>query len=315
MAKQGFKQTGNFHLAANSAVGSPLTQGMVTKDVSGAEQRYLHNNGVNSVYLGALAGPATVTDATSGVNNVGVGAGALGSIDTTGASQAQNNTGIGGSALSALTIGNNNATVGGLAVLTTGSDNAAFGHEAGMQSGAGGVTTGSYNTFLGYRAGSAYRSSEASNIIIGAVNTGTLAESNTLRIAAATGTGNGEVNRAFICGIRGITTAVNDAVAVLVDSANQLGTVSSSLRYKTNIQDLGSQSEVIYSLKPKSFEFRQHPGSPAWGLIAEEVDEVFPQLCVYKDGQPETVKYHDLVPLLLNEVQKLRKELDELKSQ
>ena len=315
MAKQGFKNKGNFHLTDNSAAGSALTSGMISKDVGGIEHRFLHNNGINSVYLGDLAGPAVVTDITSGVNNVGVGAGALGSINTTGASQAQNNTAVGGSALLSLTTGSGNVAISSLAHQSTGSDNTAVGSEAGQAvGGASGITTGSRNCLLGRLAGSNYTSSESDNIIIGYLAAGTVGESNVLRVGTGTGTGNGQLNKAFIAGIYGVTIDAGTGIPVNIDVNNQLGTVVSSLRYKTNVQELGSQSEVIYNLKPKSFEYRAYPGSQAWGLIAEEVDEVFPQLCVYKDGQPETVKYQDLVPLLLNEIQKLNNRLKVLEN-
>lgn len=98
------------------------------------------------------------------------------------------------------------------------------------------------------------------------------------------------------------------------NETTKLNTVYSSIRYKTNVRDMGNQSSIIHKLKPVTFNFKKNPGVLAWGLIAEDVDQVFPQLVVYdKNDQPETVKYHDLVPLLLNEVQKLAKEVKTLK--
>ncbi len=293
-------ETSNFLVNYAGAAGKDGLLAIELNDGS-SDKLIMHNYPANSVTNG---------------NNFFIG---FSAGNTTMANSASSNYGIGNAALSGLTTGFDNIAIGdaSLTVLTTGTSNIAIGKEAGYNSGgATGLVSGISNLFIGDNSGKACTSNESANVYINenGANTG---ESNTLRIGNGTGTTSSsyQLNKAFICGIRGITTGVADAIAVLVDSANQLGTVSSSLRYKTNVQELGSQSEVIYSLKPKSFEFRQHPGVPAWGLIAEEVDEVFPQLCVYKDGQPETVKYHDLVPLLLNEVQKLRKELDELKAQ
>jgi len=128
------------------------------------------------------------------------------------------------------------------------------------------VEDGEYNIGLGYNSGSAYTGTESSNIAIN--NIGVAAESNVIRIGTNGGAA-GQQNKAFIAGIRGVTTAVADAIPVLIDSAHQLGTVSSSLRYKENIVDLADQSSIIYDLKPKAFNLKAHPEVPAWGLIAE----------------------------------------------
>ena len=117
----------------------------------------------------------------------------------------------------------------------------------------------------------------------------------------------------FISGIRGITTTNANAIPVLIDSAGQLGTVSSSRRYKENIEDMGFASEDIMNLRPVIFNYKRQPDSLAWGLIAEEVQEIMPELVVLNDkGQAETVKYHDLIPMLLNELQKLSKRVEHL---
>lgn len=314
MAKQGFKQIGNFLLAQNSSTGSPLTSGQINKVHSGTEYRYIHNNGINSFYAGIEAGPSTITDSTSGVNNCGVGYRALASIDTTGASNCQNNTAIGGTCMNALTTGSNNAVMNGFGYLTTGSNNSGCGHEVGMTASTGGVTTGSDNCFLGYRAGGNYTSSESSNIIIGSNNGSTVGESNTLRIASGTGTSSGQLNAAYIHGIYGKAYGGTNA-AVYIDNTGKLGTTPSSIRYKQNVNDIGTRSEIIYQLRPRTFEYKDKLGIEAWGLIAEEVSQVFKEIVNFNDkGTEESVRYNDLVPLLLNEIQKLRKEVDELKA-
>jgi len=175
------------------------------------------------------------------------------------------------------------------------------------------LISGADNIAIGYYAAQTYTSTEHSNIIIN--NPGVNLENNTIRLGNH-GTGAGYQNRCFIAGIRGVTTGIADAVAVLIDSAYQLGTVSSSRKYKTNIQDMGDQSSIIMKLRPVTFNFKEHPTVPAWGLIAEEDAEVFPQLAVFdkETGECETVKYHELPVLLLNELQKQKKELDEYRS-
>ncbi len=233
---------------------------------------------------------------TSGVDNTAVGRSALRSF-TAGAADAGANTAIGRQSLR---------------FVTTGIQNCGIGDSAG-NNGTTGVTTGSYNTFMGGTGvGANYTSTESSNILIGNAVSGTLGESNTIRVGTS-GAGTSQQNKCFIAGIRGITTGVADAVAVLIDSADQLGTVSSSLRYKENIEDLNEDSSIIYQLRPVKFNYKKHPEVPAWGLIAEEVDKVFPQLVVYNnEGLPETVKYHELSILLLNEIKNLKDRIDRI---
>ena len=107
---------------------------------------------------------------------------------------------------------------------------------------------------------------------------------------------------------------------MVIDSAGQLGTVSSARRTKQDIQDLSPLEERLLVLHPVSFRYRQHvatdPDSPPqFGLIAEEVAEVFPELVVYdREGRPETVKYHLLSTLLLAEVQRLHARLEAMEA-
>ena len=122
----------------------------------------------------------------------------------------------------------------------------------------------------------------------------------------------------YIGGISGRTTIIDDAVPVLISSGGQLGTTSSSLRYKTDVQDMKDYSSGIYDLRPVTFKWKpeHNPSTKIQvGLIAEEVAETFPSLAVIKDDQPETVAYQNLVPLLLNEVQKLKLQVTQLQEQ
>jgi hypothetical protein len=212
----------------------------------------------------------------------------------------EQNTAIGDYALDFSTT-HNNAALGyaALYLTTTGGNNTAAGSEA-LQNN----TTGSSNIALGFQAG-LNLDTGSNNIDIG--NQGVAAESATIRI----GTGQ---TRAFIAGIRGITTGVNDAATVVIDSAGQLGTVSSSRRYKEDIADMGEASARLQALRPVTFRYKKpytNGEKPIqFGLIAEEVAETFPELAVFNaEGQPETVKYQDLTPLLLNEVQKQQRQL------
>ena len=125
--------------------------------------------------------------------------------------------------------------------------------------------------------------------------------------------------RAFMAGIRG-ATVLSNAVTVVIDSNGQLGTASSSLRYKEDIIDMGMASDRLLQLRPvtfrykKSYETGEKPQE--FGLIAEEVAEVFPDLVVYNDrNEPETVKYRLLSSLLLNELQKQNTRLEDQEAQ
>ncbi len=221
-----------------------------------------------------------------------------------------NQTAIGLFALNA--GGNANNTALGQQALqsATGSSNTALGSTALRQ-----LTTGNFNIGIGVSSGAAYTGSESSNIIIsGASDPSVNGESHVLRIGNGTGSGVGNLNKAFISGIDGITVT---GTAVLVSSSDQLGVAVSSRRYKENIEDMADVSSDILKLRPVTFTLKDHEDqSTQFGLIAEEVNEIMPDLIVYdKQGDPQTVQYHELPALLLNELQKAVKRIDELEDQ
>jgi hypothetical protein len=95
--------------------------------------------------------------------------------------------------------------------------------------------------------------------------------------------------------------------------------VLSTRRVKEDIRDMGEASAGLLRLRPVTFRYRQPStdGSKPlqYGLIAEEVAEAMPELVVYgADGQPQTVKYHELPALLLNELQRQQHEVAELRA-
>ena len=110
----------------------------------------------------------------------------------------------------------------------------------------------------------------------------------------------GPQTAAFIAGISG-TAVVGDAV--VVDGNGQLGTVASSARFKKNIKPMDKTSEAILALKPVSFQYRSDSkGTPQFGLIAEEVAKVNPDLVVRnRNGEIYSVRYEAVNAMLLNE--------------
>lgn len=155
-----------------------------------------------------------------------------------------------------------------------------------------------HNIALGANAGSNLTTGSF-NINIG--HGGSANESNTIRIGQSQ-------SRAYIAGIRSITTGVNDAVPVFIDSAGQLGTANSSRRVKDDIADMDMASAALMKLRPVTFHYKSDADPSArrleYGLIAEEVAAIYPGLVVRSaDGQVETVMYQYLPAMLLNEYQ------------
>ncbi len=158
--------------------------------------------------------------------------------------------------------------------------------------------TGSTNIVIGKNAGLSFTSGESNNIDIG--NAGILSDQGWIRIGTA-----GSQTGCVISGIRGVTTNNVNAIAVLIDSSGQLGTTSSSARYKKDITDLDSQHDQMLKLRPVSFHYKndaQH--HKQFGLIAEEVNEVYPEIVVRDEaGEIYSVNYMALIPLLLKQIQ------------
>ncbi len=276
---------------SNTAVGSEALQSAFNADMNTAVGRRALQSAVSAISNSAIGWEA-LRD-TSGQENTAVGHQAA-RLLTSGSS----NTAVGASALYTGGAGGYNVAVGhGALDVSTGSANVGLGANT-----FGSLTTGSRNLAAGNLAGSSLTSGD-DNIYL--LNSGVAAESATIRIGTSQ-------TRVFMSGVRGVTTANNNAVAVVVDSAGQLGTVSSSAKTKFDIQDLpGDVTDAVSRLRPVSFRYKQpfaDGSTPVqYGLIAEEVEQVLPELVAYDEhGDPATVKYHVLPSLLLAEVQRLQ---------
>jgi hypothetical protein len=274
---------------ANTATGAYALQSNTTANANAAFgfSALKANTGTDNTGIGAWALAST----TTGNLNTASGSNALRN-NTTG----QNDTAVGAHSLERNTTGQSNTALGSVALdnNTTGSSNTAIGEGALINNISGGS-----NIALGNSAG--WNILGSNNIDIG--STGMPPDAATIRI------GDTHQTRAFIAGIRGVQTGVGDAVAVMIDSNGQLGTASSSRRFKDEIQDMRDASSALMRLRPVTFRYKQPSAEGSrpleYGLIAEEVAEVYPGLVTYApDGQVETVQYHKVNAMLLNEVQK-----------
>ena len=273
-------------------------------------------------YANTATGDYALRNNTTGMDNAAFGYGVLGYNNSFG------NTGIGYSALSFNTTGSNNLAAGVSAMYSniSGSDNTASGGGAlisnttgsyNVAAGEGALflnSVGSNNIALGYLAGYNVIST-SNNIEIG--NGGVVTDSATIRIgctnssncSTAAGVTSLPQTSTFIAGIYGATTSLNSTMPVIIDANGNLGTVQSSRRYKEDINDMADASDGLMQLRPVTFRYKKayEDGSKPvqYGLIAEEVEQVYPDLVARSaDGQVESVRYQLLDPMLLNELQK-----------
>lgn len=277
--------------SSNTAVGVSALQNNTTATYNtaiGWEALYSNTSGEYNTATGYEA----LASNTTGTYNSAHGYGALG-----GNSTGSYNTAEGSFALAESDHGSGSASSAfGYSALpiSTGSNNTAVGYEALDNDGTGGDNIG-----IGYEAG--YNiTSGTYNIDIGSI--GSSSDSGTIRIGTP-----GTQTSFFAAGIDGVT--VSSGVEVFINSSGQLGTVNSSLRFKEDVHDMGDASSAILRLRPVTYRYKQPyaDGSKPidYGLIAEEVAEVYPDLVVRgTDGQIQTVQYQKLTPMLLNELQK-----------
>ena len=234
---------------------------------------------------------------TTGSVNTAVGANAL-QDNTTGTG----NTVIGDSALLSNTTGTNNTAIGiGTLSISNGNNNTAVGFDALVNN-----TTGNSNIALGPLAGFNLTTGD-NNIEIG--NPGVTGESNAIRIGKK-----GTHEATFIAGISGVTVA--GGVPVIVNANGRLGTSVSSERYKDAINPMDKASESIFSLRPVTFRYKKEldpEGIPQFGLVAEDVEKVNPDLVARdEEGKAYTVRYEAVNAMLLNEFLKEHRKVESL---
>jgi Chaperone of endosialidase len=288
----------------------------------------LFNTGDNNTATGALA----LLSNTGGFYNTADGAFGLFS-NTSGSG----NTGTGYQALYSNQSGANNAAYGYTALYhNTESFNTAFGSQTLVAN-----TTGVNNTAIGYQAlafnfngaentacgrGALLNNQGFSNIAIGAFagsnlttlsfnidigNPGVAGEGGVIRI------GNNDNTATYIAGIAGQTVGAGGSTCY-VDNDGKLGVFLSARRFKTDIADMGDVSEALLALRPVTFHYKPEldkTGIPQFGLIAEEVAKVNPDLVSHDvKGELSTVRYEAINAMLLNEFLKEHRKVEELEA-
>jgi hypothetical protein len=266
----------------NTAIGI----GTLASNTTGADNTATGYDALTSNAGGAAntaIGVSSMYYNTGGTENTAIGSASL-ALNTTGS----NDTAVGNQALFNNTTGNDNTAIGQGALYhnTTGSNNIAIGFEAALN------VLGSTNAQNNIHIGSQGNSGDTNVIWIGAPSTQTVTK------------------------IEGIYNQSIETpnYTVCIDATARLGTGNcsgtlSSRRYKDQIADMGDASSKLLQLRPVTFLYKPQydDGSHTlqYGLVAEEVAKLYPEMVSYdKDGQPSSLKYQSLTPMLLNEVQK-----------
>jgi Chaperone of endosialidase len=296
--------------AANTAVGWFSLQSLTTgsfNTATGAGALLFNTADANTAF-----GAAALLSNTIGLDNTAIGAAAL-SSNTEGAGNTATgfqalysntaglaNTANGSLALQGNTTGIFNTAIGNGALFsnTSGGDNVAIGRAA-LQSN----TTGLKNTAIGSNAG--FNITGTGNVCIGEGMLGVAGEFNTTWI-------------------RNINNTVQPVVGtdpdnVTVNSAGRLGRGNvSSRRYKHDIKPMDNASEAVLALKPVTFRYNKEYDATqtlAYGLIAEDVAQVYPDLVGRNpEGEPESVRYEQVNAMLLNEFLKEHRKVEKLEA-
>src|SRR5580765_2423894 len=318
--------TGNFNTAVGA--GSLDLNTADSNTATGAAALLFNTTGT----LNTANGTAALEFNDTGRHNTAVGAFALfsnteGSNNTAnGAAALQNNTSdentaFGAGALLSNTFGIGNTAVGAAALLSNtgasvdtphggpGSANTAVGVSALSSN-----TEGAFNTAVGANA-------LANSLGLGNIALGSGAGSNVTTASGVIAIGIAGVNVDNSCFIGQIYSNAQPIVgtdpdSVTINSNGRLGRGNvSSRRYKHDIKPMDTASETLYALKPVSFRYNKEYDATqtlAFGLIAEEVAEVYPDLvgCNPK-GEPESVRYDQVNAMLLNEFLKEHRKVEE----
>jgi hypothetical protein len=304
-AAQSADRTKSLAAAESTATGSSALIAATTGEYNTADGWSALMSNTTATYNTAVGAAALKEDVT-GSYNTAVGVAALST------NVAKDNTAVGFRALGYNTDGTKNTAIGKYALGSnnTGEHNTAAGYGALFFNAASNNTAvgvhalaanmkGSNNIAVGFEAGRDTTGSD--NIDLG--NVGTTDEHSTIRLGTE-----GTHTATYIAGI---SAAEVTGSAVYVTAAGQLGVLASSERYKTQVAPMGERSLNIGRLRPVTFRLKSDPAGPLqYGLIAEEVDKIYPELVVRdRSGEIQGVRYDELTPILVNEVQQLARKL------
>jgi len=305
----------------NTAVGDQALQNNDGGGYNDAVGAFALSSNIDGSFNNALGNTALSLNIHAS-ENTAIGDLALANNDSTGNGTAQFNTAVGGQALFTNTDGDSNNAVGfyalgfnatgefnqalGVAALennTTGTANIAIGDSAAFNN-----TSGGFNTVVGYMAGEDVTDG-FDNIYIGATaGDGFGTENSTVRI--------GDPAHVFTCYIAGINGQIASGGAqVFITGNGKLGTLTSSARFKEDIEPMADASESILALKPVTFRYRGEidpEAIPQFGLVAEDVEKVNPDLVARdREGKPYSVRYEAVNAMLLNEFLKEHRKVQE----
>jgi Chaperone of endosialidase len=326
---QGFSDTSTNAHVENTTTG----ESTLITNTTGNYNAAFGNNALERNTQGnhnTAAGFFALNSNTTGSDNAALGYTAL-NFNSTG----KDNVATGAFALESNTLGNSNAALGAYALTanTTGVENTAsgmkslFSNQTGGQNTAAGFyalyqSTGSRNTAIGMRALN-YLTTGEQNIALGyEAGYNVAAGGNNIEIGAKGDKDDAQTIRlgtqdtqkqAFIAGIFGATAS--GGVPVVITPTGQLGTVTSSARFKRDIRAMGNVTTTLMALRPVTFEYRADldpTATPQFGLIAEEVAKVAPALVIRDSAQqPYTVRYDAVNAMLLQQVQQQQQTITE----
>ena len=308
--------TGNADITASAASGA-VTLGSTATD-SDTASTIVKRDGSGNFSAGTITLVGGTLNIVNSGDSTGVGLGALGTNlsdnnDSTaigayalGYDGGDENTAIGFNALNDNTYGFENTAVGAFALSGTSGDNNNYNTAIGYAA-LENLGNGYNNIALGFQAG-LNCGQGTNNIYIG--NEGAYPDNDTIRIGSAYHA------NTFIAGIYNATVS---GPAVQVNSSGQLGVPSSSRKFKQDIQSMADTSDELLSLRPVTFKYKpeiEPQGLPQFGLIAEEVEQVDPNLVVHdKEHGIYTVRYDAINAMLLNEFLKQHRKLEEKDSE
>jgi hypothetical protein len=283
-------------------------------------------DGFQALYSNTTGSANTAIGASALLSNTtGFGNTAIGGLPLFSNTEGDDNTALGNGALFSNTTGSENTAVGFQALVanTTRDSNTAVGSQALLTN-----TTGTNNTALGAHA--------LFNNVDGANNTAVGISA----LAGATGSGNigvGDSAGGFVttanhvicigsfgqnvndsCFIGNIAFQPSEGVPVLIDATDKLGTPISSGRFKDDVRPMAEASEALFTFKPVTFRYKKEidpKGKSQFGLVAEDVEEVNPDLVVRdKEGKPYSVRYDQVNAMLLNEFIKEHRKVEKLEA-